>query len=140
MFCRHRNYFSRSVLVSFVFLFRFGLSKIWKSERKYFLIFFQMFASQNLNKHSCLLFFISCSSWLIICVQLLILFTYILIHKNTSFIHSCWKTLPARRPKPSLDKITKHDELLTINSTSWAQRVWNLYVGVVRRKKKQNIC
>ncbi len=61
-------------------------------------------------------------------VWLRLLFTHVLIHENTSFVHSCWKTIPARRPQTSLDKITNHDELLTTNSTSWAQRVWDLYV------------
>jgi hypothetical protein len=62
------------------------------------------------------------------------------MHKNTSFIHSCWKTLPARRPRPSLEKITNHDELLTTDSISWTQRVSDLYVWVASRKKEMYIC
>jgi hypothetical protein len=69
---------------------------------------------------------ISCSTWLIISS----------LHNNTSFIHSCWKTLPARRPLYTLEKTTNHNDLLTTKSSSWIKRVWNLYVD---RKKKRSM-
>ena len=61
-------------------------------------------------------------------------------NENTFFIHSCWKTLPPRRPKASFDKTTNHNEILTDKSTSWAQRVRDLYVGFFPFGNRQIIC
>ncbi|CAF2784075.1 unnamed protein product [Rotaria sp. Silwood2] len=62
--------------------------------------------------------------WLLITVGALLI--PIIVIAICCIRHHCWKTIPARHPQPSLEKNTNHDELLTTNSTSWTQRVWDL--------------
>ncbi|CAF1595047.1 unnamed protein product, partial [Adineta steineri] len=62
--------------------------------------------------------------WLLITVGALLI--PIIVIAICCIRRHCWKTIPARRSQTSLEKITNHNELLTTDSTSWVQRVWDL--------------